>query len=83
MLECAFEDIGDDLHVAVRMRRESPARRHAVVIDDAQRAESHVLWVVVVPEGKTVLAIEPTKVRPAALLCFPYRECHFSSPCGG
>ena len=65
VLERAFKDIGDDLHVAVRMRGESAARRHAVVIDDAQRAETHVLRVVIVPERKTVLAVKPTEfARP-------------------
>ena len=42
MGERAIEHVGDDLHVAMRVGGKTGARRDAVVIDDAQRAESHV-----------------------------------------
>src|SRR5580658_771509 len=50
VLEGAFENVGDDLHVAMPMRRETGAGADAVFIDDAQRAKSHLCWVVVVAE---------------------------------
>ena len=35
MLQSAVENVGDDLHVAVRMGREATAGGDAVVVDDA------------------------------------------------
>ena len=67
MLERALEHVGDDLHVAVRVRAEAAAGRDAVVVDDAQRAEPHVRRVVVVAEGERVPAVEPTDARAPAL----------------
>src|ERR1700735_2245153 len=50
MLERAFEDVGDDLHVAMPMRGKSCCRAHAILIDDPQRAKSHLLLIVVIAE---------------------------------
>ena len=41
VLQFAAEDIGDDLHVPVRMGAESHARRHTIIIDHAKVAKSH------------------------------------------
>ena len=46
----AAQDIGDDFHVAVRMRAETATARNGVVVDHAQRAESHVVRVVIIRE---------------------------------
>ncbi len=70
MLERPVEDIGDDLHVAVRVRREAAARRHAVLVDDAQRPEVHVGGVVIVAEREGVAAVEPAEIRPSPLVGF-------------
>ena len=43
VLECAFEHVGDDLHVAVRCAfPESPARLHPILVDHPKRSEAHV-----------------------------------------
>src|SRR5262249_54639403 len=55
------EDVGDDLHVAVRVRAEAAAGGDAVVVEDAQAAEAHVLGVVVVGERERVPAVEPAE----------------------
>ena len=40
---CAAQDVGDDFHVAMRMRAEAHARHHEIVVDDAQAAVTHPL----------------------------------------
>src|SRR5579862_5760759 len=67
VLERALKDIGDDLHVAMAMGVEAGARRDAILIDDAQRAEAHVLRIVIMAEGEAVAAIEPAELCLAAL----------------
>ena len=69
MRERAFENVGDDLHIVMRVAGKAGAGRHAVVVDDAQGAETHVLWVAVLSEREAVPAIEPAGSRDAALLC--------------
>src|SRR2546421_594112 len=59
VLERPFQDVGHDLHVAVRVPAEAVARLYPVVIDDAQRPEPHLLRVVVVGEGEGVVGVEP------------------------
>jgi hypothetical protein len=50
VLEGALEDIGEDLHVAVRVGGEAAAGGDAVLVDDPELPEAHVVGVVVVPE---------------------------------
>ena len=64
-VERALEHVGDDLHVAVRVGAEALAGRDAVVVDHAQRAEAHVLGVVVVGEREGVVGVEPAVVGVA------------------
>src|SRR5690348_11946927 len=40
--ERALEHVADDLHVAVAVRAEAAPGLHAILVDDAQRAEAHV-----------------------------------------
>src|SRR6478735_5055588 len=49
------------------MGRESATCGDPVVINHAQRAEAHMLGIVVVGEGKRVPAVEPAVIRMAAL----------------
>ena len=67
VLQSTVQDIGEDLHIAVRMGWEAASRRDLVLVDDAERSEAHVRWVMVVAKRKAVLAIEPAKIRPAPL----------------
>ena len=48
--QLAVEHVADDLHVPVAMRAEAGTRDHAVLVDDAQRPELHVLRIPVVGE---------------------------------
>src|SRR5215813_2819349 len=63
--ECAFEDVGDDLHVAVRVHGKSCAWRDEILIDHAQGAEAHPAWVAILVEGKCVARVEPAVVTTA------------------
>ena len=45
MRERAGHHVGDDLHVAMTVLGKAAARDHAIVIDDAQAAKPHVVWV--------------------------------------
>src|SRR5208282_5942385 len=58
-------DIGDDLHVGVRVRWKPGVGRDRVVIPHSQRAPAHALGVMVVGEREMVLGVEPTVVRTA------------------
>lgn len=60
--ELAREDVGEDFGVAVRVRREAGAGRHAVFVEHAQGAELLELRGVVLREGEGVVAVEPAVV---------------------
>lgn len=62
MRELAGEDVGEDFGVAVRVRREAGAGRHAVFVEHAQGAELLELRGVVLREGEGVVAVEPAVV---------------------
>src|SRR5690348_798539 len=60
VFERAVQHIGNDLHVAMAMRRKSGARNDAILVDDAQRTKSHMRRIEIVAERKRVPAVEPT-----------------------
>src|SRR5579862_7350735 len=62
VLKLAFENIGDDLHVAMRMSGKSGVRRDVVFVDDAQRAKSHPLGIPVIGKAESMFGVEPTVV---------------------
>src|SRR5208337_5512674 len=66
VLQRAFQDVGDDLHIAVRMRGKPRAACDAVVVHDAQGAEMNVRGVVIIGERKGKARIEPAVVGMAA-----------------
>ena len=68
VLQGAGQDVGDDLHIPVAVRAEAHARRHAVLVDDAQDAPAHLGRVVILGEGEAVLRPQPAVVGVAALL---------------
>jgi hypothetical protein len=41
--ELSLENVRKDLHIAMTVRAKSLARGHAVIVQDAQRPEAHVL----------------------------------------
>src|SRR6266700_7273062 len=50
VLERTFENVGDDLHVAVPVRTEALTGAHPVLVDHAQGSKAHLLWIVIVTE---------------------------------
>ena len=65
MRDGAFADVGDDLHVGMRMRREAGPGGDLVVVPNAQAAPSHARGIVVTREGKVVFRFQPTVVGTA------------------
>lgn len=61
----AFADIGNDLHVAVRVRREAAAGGDLVIVPDPQAAPVLALRVIVVGEGKMMTRVQPAVVGMA------------------
>ena len=59
MRDGALTDVGDDLHLAVRVRVKAGARRHLVVIPHTQSAEAHTLRVMVLAEAEVMPGIQP------------------------
>src|SRR5437667_11057152 len=57
MFESAFQQISDDLHVAMRMRGKTMAGLHPIFVDDSKVAESHVVRIVILIERKTVAGV--------------------------
>ena len=66
VLEGAFDNVGEDFHVAVRVSGEAAAGSDVVFVDDAQATEAHVGGVVVIGEGEGVMGFEPAMVGVAA-----------------
>jgi hypothetical protein len=66
--EAALEHVADDLHVAMAVGAESLPGLDAILVDHAQRAEAHVIGIVVAGEGEAVEGVEPAMLRMAALL---------------
>src|SRR4051812_22385981 len=51
----------------MRMHREAIRRRDAVIVDHAQRAESHVLRVVIFAKAEGVIRVEPVPLDVPAV----------------
>src|SRR5207253_9645175 len=68
VFERPLENVRDDLHVSMGMPGKSLSRSDAVFIDDAQRAESHVVGVVVGIKRKRVVRVQPAMIGMAALV---------------
>jgi hypothetical protein len=61
----AGTDVGHDLHVAMRMRREAALRADRVVVPHADPAPAHPLGVVIAREREMVVGIEPAVIGVA------------------
>ena len=66
VLEFAGDDVRDDLHVAVTVRRKTRAGCDLIVVDDPQAAKAHVAGVVIFTKRKRMPAVEPAQIRMAA-----------------
>jgi len=74
MREAAFEDVTDNLHVAMGVGAKTLPRSYTIVVDDPQSAESHVRGVVIVREGKGMPGIQPAVVGVAPVASVPDRD---------
>jgi hypothetical protein len=72
VFQLAAQDVGDDLHVAMRMRAETHARHHEIVVDDAQAAITHPVRIVVIRKAEGVITVQPPMTRVAPFVGFKY-----------
>ncbi len=66
MFQFALDDIAENFRVPVGMLAKAPSRFHHIVIDDAQRTESHVVGIKIIAKGKGMTAMEPAQFSHAA-----------------
>jgi hypothetical protein len=64
----ALADIGDDLHVGVRVGRKASVGRDLIVVPDAQRAPTRSRGVDIVCEGEMVLGLQPAVIFSSELV---------------
>jgi hypothetical protein len=67
----AFADVGDDLHVRMRMGRKAGVRGDLVVVPDPDRTPAHALRIIVTGEREVVLGVQPAVVRAAQTVEIP------------
>ena len=68
MLKGTFENVRDNLHISVSVGSEALAGSDGIVIDDAERKESHMIRVIVVRKRKRVITIQPAVISVAPLI---------------
>jgi len=61
----ALADIGDDFHVAMRVRVKAHTGRDFIIIPHAQAAPIHAARITVLPEGEMIIGVQPTVIRLA------------------
>ena len=76
MLDGPFEDIREDFHVPVPVRRETHPRVDEVLVDDPQGAEPHMGGVVVISETEAVPGHQPAVIGKPAFLGAAHCELH-------
>src|SRR5713226_4333957 len=79
MFQRAGQNVGNDLHVAMRMRRKTLTRCDPVFVDDAQTAPVHVRRIVISIEREGVIRIEPPVIKVAAIFGFANRDHSWSA----
>jgi hypothetical protein len=72
--EGALEHVRQDLHVAVAVAPEALAGLDAVLVHHPERAEAHLLGVVVRREREGVAGVEPAVVVVAPVLCLAHGD---------
>ena len=64
VFEVTRHDVGDPFDVAVRMHRPRGAGHERVVVENAERADAHIVRIVVPIEGEVPPRLEPAAVDP-------------------
>src|SRR5690606_4252347 len=60
MCQFTFQDVGNDLHIAVRVHVKSRTGNHDVIVDHPQRTKPHSFGIHKMAEGKSMLTVEPS-----------------------
>src|SRR5215831_9118195 len=66
VLERSLKNIGDDFHVIVTVAGEPGAWNNAILVDDPQAPEAHMGRVLIMREGESVAAVQPSSPALAA-----------------
>src|ERR1700689_311737 len=64
VVEYAFADVRDDLHVSVRMHRKAAVRSDLIVVPDHETAEPRVRGIALAVDREVVLGLEPGVICP-------------------
>ena len=64
----AGKNDADNFHIVVRMSAEPSRRRNDVVVNHPQVAERHKTRIIILPERKSMAAVEPVGLSAAALV---------------
>src|SRR5258708_32931519 len=65
VLKLAFKNVGDDFHIAMRMRWKAVIGRDPIFVDDPKRTEFHPLGVPVVVKAESVVSLQPSVIAAA------------------
>src|SRR5580700_3075828 len=68
VFKSAIKDVGDNFHIAVTVHSEAHAGINTIVVDDAERSESHLGGIIVIAERKRMVRVEPAMIKMAALI---------------
>ena len=63
----AFDDVGDDFHLAMRMQRKTACRGDDVIIENAQRAKIQVLGIVIMVKREVPICLKPICFKMIAI----------------
>ena len=74
MLQLPLNNVREDLHLCVRVGRESTAGLNRVVVHDPERPEAHMIPIDVVGERKREAGLKPAMVGPAAFFGRTFRN---------
>src|SRR4051794_17157683 len=71
MFQRAFQDVGNNLHIPMRMQRETFTGCDPIFINNPQRAEAHEARIVILVKGKRVFSVEPAVVAAPSFIAAP------------
>ncbi len=66
----AFQYIGQNFHVFMRMRAETLACVDHIVVNHTQRREPHKVRIVIIGKRKGMPGVKPAMIRMTAVVCF-------------
>jgi hypothetical protein len=82
MSQRAFQNVRENLHIAMAVRSKSRARSDAIFVNHAQAPEAHELRVIIIGKRKRVVRVEPAMIGVTPLFT-SVNLYHSESPSGG